>query len=122
MICQSPRWVQKAAPQNLGNAEDDVPLWQGLDDMGAQPLAEFHHALLVARGAKMPPFARKSQQALMTAIPAANPRKAVVQVATVQLTVDHLPDIGPEKNRTGAQGAPHRPDRGPQNDPVRIGS
>jgi hypothetical protein len=33
----------------------------------------------------------------MTAIPAAHARKAVVQVAAVQVAIDHLPDIGPEK-------------------------
>ena len=33
----------------------------------------------------------------MTAIPAAHPRKAVVQVAAVKVAIDHLPDIGSEK-------------------------
>jgi len=28
----------------------------GLDNTGAKPLAELHHALLMARRAKMPPF------------------------------------------------------------------
>jgi hypothetical protein len=40
--------IQKAAPQNLGDAEDDVPVGHGLDDIAAQPLPEFHHSLLVA--------------------------------------------------------------------------
>jgi hypothetical protein len=69
----------------------------GLDDIAAQPLTEFHHTLLMARGAKMPPLARKGQKVLMTAGPATHPRKAVVQVAAVQVAIDHLPDIGPEK-------------------------
>ena len=51
--------IQKAAPQDLGNTEDDVPVCHGLDDVTAQLLAEFHHALLVAGGTKMPPFAQK---------------------------------------------------------------
>jgi hypothetical protein len=41
----------------------------------------------------MPPFAQKGQQVLMTAVSAAHPRKAVVEVAAVQVAIDHLPDI-----------------------------
>jgi len=33
----------------------------------------------------------------MAAVPAAFPRKAVVQVAAVEVAIDHLTDIGPEK-------------------------
>jgi hypothetical protein len=50
---QRPRaLLQKAASQNLGDAENDVPVRHGLDDMAAQPLSEFHHALLMARGTR----------------------------------------------------------------------
>jgi len=42
-------------------------------------LSRFNHALLMAGRAKMAPFARKGQQVLMTAVPAAHLCKAVVQ-------------------------------------------
>ena len=70
----------------------------GLDNTGAKPFAELHHAFLMARRVIMPPFTRKGQKVLMAAVPAAHPRKAVVQVAAVQVAIDHLPDIGPEKS------------------------
>jgi hypothetical protein len=45
----------------------------------------------------MPPLARKGQKVLMAAVPAAHPRKAVVQVAAVQVAIDYMADIRPEK-------------------------
>ncbi len=45
----------------------------------------------------MPPFARKGQKVLMSAVPATHPRKPVAQVAAVQVAIDHMADVGPEK-------------------------
>jgi len=51
--------IKKISPQDLGNAEDKVPVRDQLDHFPAQPLPKLHHPLLVARWAKMPPLARE---------------------------------------------------------------
>jgi len=40
--------IQKAAAQDLGDAEHNMAVGHGLDDTGAKPFAELHHALLMA--------------------------------------------------------------------------
>jgi hypothetical protein len=51
--------IQKAAAQDLEDAEHNVAVGHGLDDVTGQPLTEFYHELLMAGRAKLAPFARK---------------------------------------------------------------
>ena len=85
--------VQEIPPQDLGNAQHHVPVRHGLDDVSAEPLTEFHHALLVARWAKMASFTGKAQQVRVAAFIAADPGETVFQHPTLQIPVDHLLDI-----------------------------
>ena len=64
-------------------------------DIHAEPFPEFHHPLLMAGWAKMATLAGKSQQIFVTAVITFDTGKAVVRVATVQIPIDHLLDIGP---------------------------
>ena len=49
----------------------------------------------MAGGAKMPALARKCQQIFMAAIFTFHPCKAVVQIAAVEIAIDHMLDIWP---------------------------
>ena len=55
----------------------------GFEYIRTQPLAEFHHPLLMTGGAKMPPLAGKCQQVFMAALMTADSGKAVMQITTV---------------------------------------
>jgi hypothetical protein len=72
-----------------------MPVRNLFEDIHAQPLSEFHHPLLMAGWAKMATLAGKSQQIFVTAVITFDTGKAVVRVATVQIPIDHLLDIGP---------------------------
>lgn len=65
------------------------------EDIHAEPLPEFHHALLVTGGAKVSPFTGEGKQVFMPAVFAFHPGKAVDQIATVEITANHLFDIRP---------------------------
>jgi hypothetical protein len=52
----------------------------------------------MTRGAKVATLAGKCQQIFMTAIFTFHPGKAVVQIATIEITIDHLLDIGPPES------------------------
>jgi len=56
-------------------------------------LAELHHAFLVTRKAKVPPFAGKGQEIFMTALSAADPGKPIMEQTAVQITIDHILDV-----------------------------
>jgi hypothetical protein len=60
------------------------------EDLGAEPLAELHHAFLVTRWAKVTAFARIGQQIFVSAILATHPRKANVHIAALQVAIDSL--------------------------------
>jgi hypothetical protein len=47
--------------QDLGDAEHNMMVGHGLDNTGAKPFAELHHAFLMTRRVKMPSVARKGQ-------------------------------------------------------------
>jgi hypothetical protein len=49
----------------------------------------------MAGGAKMTALARKCQQIFMVAVFTFHTGKAVVQIAAIEITIDHLLDIGP---------------------------
>jgi len=87
--------IKKIAAQNLGNAEDEMPVGNLLENVHAQPFPEFHHALLVTGRAEVSSFTRERQQVLMAAVFAFHAGKAVAQIAAIQITADYLFDIGP---------------------------
>jgi hypothetical protein len=77
-------------------------MWDLLEDIHAEPLAEFHHPLLMAGGAEVATLAGKRQQIFMAAIFALHTGKAVVQIAAVEITVnDPLKIWPPETILTG---------------------
>ena len=48
--------VEKITAQNFGYAEDEMTVWNGLEDFFTQPLAKFHDTLLVTRWTEMAAF------------------------------------------------------------------
>jgi hypothetical protein len=54
----------------------------------------------MAGGTEMAPFAGEGQKILMAAIFAFHAGKAVVQVATIEIAINHLLDIRPPGCRT----------------------
>ena len=65
-----------------------MPVGNLPEDVGTEPFAEFHHPLLTAGRTEMAALAGEDQNIFMMAIPALYPGKAVVQVATVQVSRD----------------------------------
>jgi len=86
--------VEEVSAEDLRDAEDEMPMRDLLEDIRAEPLAEFHYPLLMAGGAKMATLAGKGQQIFMTAVFAFHACKAVVQIAAIEIAIDHLLDIG----------------------------
>ena len=72
-----------------------MPMGNLLEDIHADPFSELHHALLMAGWAKMTALAGKCQQIFVTAVFAFDASKAVVRIAAIEITIDHLLDIGP---------------------------
>ena len=72
-----------------------MPVRYLLEDIHAEPLPEFHHVLLMTRRTEMTALAGECQEIFMAAIFAFHAGKAVVQITAVEITIDHLLDIGP---------------------------
>jgi len=87
--------VEKVTAEDLRDAEYEMTVRDLFENIHAEPFAEFDHALLVARWAKMPSFTRKCQQIFMAAAFTFHAGKAVVQIAAIEVAIDHLLDIGP---------------------------
>ena len=104
--------VEKVTAEDFRDAEDEMPVRDLLEDIHAEPFPEFHHALLMAGGAKMPALARKCQQILVAAIFAFHAGKAVVQIAAIEITIDHLLDIGPPESVLPGEMLVIDPDKG----------
>ena len=49
--------IKEVPAEDFGEAENEMTVGHLLEDIHAQPLTEFHHALLVAGRAKVAPFA-----------------------------------------------------------------
>jgi len=49
--------IQEVAPEDLGYAEDEVAMGNGLEDFLTKPLPEFHYSLLMTRWAEVAAFA-----------------------------------------------------------------
>ena len=71
-----------------------MPVRNLLKDIHAEPLPEFHHPLLMARGAEAATLAGKCQEIFVAAVFAFHTGKAVVQITAIEITIDHLLDIG----------------------------
>jgi hypothetical protein len=59
----------------------------------ANPLPEFHDTFLMAGWAEISWLAGEGQQPFPSAPIATNPGEAVVQISTLQVPDDHLPEI-----------------------------
>jgi len=49
--------IQEVAPEDLGSAEEEVAMGNGLEDFLTKPLPEFHYSLLMTRWAEVAAFA-----------------------------------------------------------------
>jgi hypothetical protein len=72
-----------------------MPMGNLLEDVHAQPFPEFHHALLMAGGAEVTALAGEGEQVFMAAVFAFDTGKAVVQIAAIEIAVNHLLDVRP---------------------------
>ena len=72
-----------------------MPVRHLFEDIHAEPLAEFHHALLMTGRAEVAALTREGQQVFVAAVLAFDTGKTVVQIAAVKVTVNHLLDIRP---------------------------
>ena len=75
-----------------------MPVGNLLEDIHAQPLPKFHYALLMTGGAEVAALARECKQVFVAAIFTLHAGKAAVQVAAIEIAVNHLLDIGPPKS------------------------
>ena len=84
--------IQKVTTQYFRDTKDKMPVRNlfrvpfRVEDVHAEPLPEFHYALLMAGWTKMPSFTRKCQQVFMAAIFAFHAGKTVLQIAPVSGT------------------------------------
>jgi hypothetical protein len=85
--------IKEVPTEDLGDAEDKMSMGHRLDHFLAEPLTELHHSLLVARWTEVTPLAQERQEILVAAIPAIDPGKAVVQIATVKVPIADLSHI-----------------------------
>ena len=61
---------------------------------------------------KVATFAEEGQQAFIAAIFAFHPGKAVVQITTIEIAIDHLLDIRPPESALSGEMLVMKPDRG----------
>jgi hypothetical protein len=84
--------IQEVPTKYFRDAEDKMPVGNlfrvpfRVEDVHAQPLPEFHYALLMAGWAEVAALTRKCQQVFMAAIFAFHTGKTVLQIAAI----DHL--------------------------------
>jgi len=60
--------IEKVSAQDLRDAKDKMPMGDLLEDIHAEPFAEFHHALLMAGWAEMAALAGEGQKIFMAAV------------------------------------------------------
>jgi hypothetical protein len=60
--------VEEVSAQDLRNAEYEMPVGNLFENIHAQPLPEFHHALLMAGGAEVTALAGKGEEIFMAAV------------------------------------------------------
>jgi hypothetical protein len=89
--------IEEVAPENLWDAEGEVAVGDGLEDLLTKPLTEFHHSFLVAGGTEMAPCTREGQQILVAAVLAFDAGKTVVEDAAIKIAIDHRFHISTEE-------------------------
>jgi hypothetical protein len=72
-----------------------------LKHLGAKPLAELHHALLMTGWTKVAALTRKGEQVFVAAFLAPHPCKTKMQIAAIQIPIDDIGHIGPPEAITG---------------------
>ena len=82
--------IQEVAPEDLEYAKDEEAMGNSLQNLLAEPLAEFHEPLLVTGRTEMSPFASKGQEIFVSAILAPDPGESVMGDATVKIAIDDL--------------------------------
>jgi len=75
-----------------------MPMRNLLEDIHAEPLPKFHHALLMARWAEMTVLARKCQEVFVAAAFTFHAGKAIVQITAIEIAIDHLLDVWPPES------------------------
>src|SRR5664280_1144386 len=90
--------IQKVTTKDFRDTEDKMPVRNLLEYLHAQPLPEFHHALLMARRAEVAALAGKCQQVFMATAFAFHTGKTVLQIAAIEITVNNLLDIRPPES------------------------
>ena len=60
--------IQEVTAEDFRDAEDEMAVRHFFEDIRAEPLPEFHHALLMAGWAEVAAFAGKCQQIFMAAV------------------------------------------------------
>ena len=89
--------IKKITAEDLGDAEDKMTMGDLFQNLSAHPFAKLNHSLLVAGRTEVSALAGEGQKIFMAAVCTSDPGKAVAQNATVQITVDHGPQIGTAK-------------------------
>jgi len=103
--------MQKITAKNLRDAENEVTVGYFLENIHAEPLPKFHHALLVAGGTEVAALAGECQQVFVAAVLALHTGKTVLQITAIKVTVDHVSDIGPPEAVIPLRNAHHIPAR-----------
>jgi hypothetical protein len=70
--------IEEVLPQDLRDAEDEMLVGNLPEYMETEPLPEFHHPLLMARGTEMTVLAGEARKMFMVAIPGLHPCKATL--------------------------------------------
>jgi hypothetical protein len=78
--------IQKVPAENLRDAEDKMPVGRLLEHIHAEPLPEFHDALLMAGRAEVAALAGKSQQVFVAAVFTFDAGKTIVQIAAIEIS------------------------------------
>ena len=90
--------IQKVTAKHLRDAENKMPVGNLFENIQAEPLAELHHALLVAGWAEMTAFAGKCQQVFVAAVITSDTGKSMSKIAAVKIAADHLFNIRPPES------------------------
>jgi hypothetical protein len=83
--------IEEIAPEDLWEAEGEVPMRYGLEDLLTEPLAELHHPFLMAGGAEVATLTREGKKVFMAAALALHTGEAVMEDAAIQVGIDNLP-------------------------------
>ncbi len=95
--CQQPAVGHEIHAKPFGDTKHPLAMRYLFEHLLAQPFTELDDAFLMPGRAEMPAFTGKRQKVFMAAIATSHPGKSQVQVPAVQIPVNHVPDIGPEK-------------------------